>query len=155
LTQFHEKISKFRSEISRLKAELVEQVKTCMEPAAKEFFNKYPFVRAIAWTQYTPYFNDGEPCKFGVKDVHIFTEYEFPKEDYKHITDQGVYEGTDTWYLNHAKYREDWMSDEFAEDYKMFMAFQEDEDTMETIFGDHVQIWITPEGIQVDEYDHD
>src|SRR5690348_1020347 len=26
-------------------------------------------VKAIAWSQYTPYFNDGEACEFGVGDI--------------------------------------------------------------------------------------
>lgn len=32
---------------------------------------KYPLVEAIQWTQYTPGFNDGDPCLFGVNDLHF------------------------------------------------------------------------------------
>ena len=31
-----------------------------------EVFSKYPEVKALAWTQYTPYYCDGESCVFGV-----------------------------------------------------------------------------------------
>lgn len=31
-----------------------------------EVFSKYPEVKALAWTQYTPYYCDGESCEFGV-----------------------------------------------------------------------------------------
>lgn len=159
MSQFYEKISNFRNEISRLQTELVEEIKNNLQPLAAEFFHKYPFVRAIAWTQYTPYFNDGEACEFSVQDTHIFTEYEFPKaedeDEDDDITENSVYDGVDTWSLSHAKYRKDWVTDEFVKDFKEFMTFQEDEDAMETIFGDHVQVWITSDGIQVDEYDHD
>ena len=29
-----------------------------------DFFNLYPFITKIEWTQYTPSFNDGDPCYF-------------------------------------------------------------------------------------------
>lgn len=32
----------------------------------KEFFERNPEVNVIYWTQYTPYFNDGDPCYFSV-----------------------------------------------------------------------------------------
>ncbi len=34
----------------------------------KQFMDTFPTVEAIRWTQYAPYFNDGEPCEFGVHD---------------------------------------------------------------------------------------
>lgn len=36
-----------------------------------EFFADHPDVHAIKWTQYTPYFMDGDPCVFGLNDVHL------------------------------------------------------------------------------------
>jgi hypothetical protein len=53
-------------------------------------------VKGIAWTQYTPYFNDGEPCEFRVgepcfsiegvetaEDEEYWAEYSFTEEDYE------------------------------------------------------------------------
>ena len=34
----------------------------------KEFFKKVPEVKVIKWAQYTPYFNDGDACIFGVNE---------------------------------------------------------------------------------------
>lgn len=31
-----------------------------------EVFGKHPVVDSFSWTQYTPGFNDGDPCRFGV-----------------------------------------------------------------------------------------
>ena len=36
-----------------------------------EFFALYPMVTTIRWTQFTPYFNDGEPCVFSVNEPEI------------------------------------------------------------------------------------
>lgn len=30
-----------------------------------------PGVEAVRWNQYTPYFNDGEPCEFNVYDAYV------------------------------------------------------------------------------------
>ena len=32
----------------------------------KEFFDNNPGIKAVVWTQYTPYFNDGDECVFRV-----------------------------------------------------------------------------------------
>ena len=43
----------------------------------KEFdalFIEYPEIGKIEWTQYTPYFNDGDPCVFGVGELAFTLE---------------------------------------------------------------------------------
>lgn len=57
-------------------AELVQQLRNnaqqLVQEATKEFFVKYSDrVEYIFWTQYTPYFNDGEACEFRVGDICI------------------------------------------------------------------------------------
>lgn len=55
----------------------------------EEVFKKYPDIKNIGWTQYTPYFNDGEPCEFGVntygESIYINGEpgYDLSEEIYK------------------------------------------------------------------------
>ena len=39
-----------------------------IESACKQFFDTCPEVECVFWIQYTPYFNDGEACEFGVQD---------------------------------------------------------------------------------------
>lgn len=41
----------------------------------------YPEVSGIAWTQYTPYFNDGEPCVFQAGEAYFsFNDVEIPED---------------------------------------------------------------------------
>lgn len=162
------KIADFQNRIASLKAELVKEVTTAMRPAAEEFFAKYPQVRAITWTQYTPYFNDGDSCEFSVHEPHIFvvdqTEGRDSGEEIEDDTDissMSPYDGYDIYALNAAvSARRDypdlnWVTQEFIDDFESFVAFTSDEDTMETIFGDHTQVIIAPTGITTVEYDHD
>lgn len=161
------KIADFQNRIANLKAELVKEVTTAMKPAAEEFFAKYPQVRAIMWTQYTPYFNDGESCEFSVHDPHVFvvgqTEGcdsgdEIEEDD---ISDMSPYDGYDNYSLRRAVAGDrdypdlKWVTQEFIDDFEAFMAFTNDEETMETIFGDHTKVIIAPTGITTVEYDHD
>lgn len=32
-------------------------------------FDEFPHVKKIAWKQYTPYFNDGDPCVFAIHEI--------------------------------------------------------------------------------------
>lgn len=42
----------------------------------------FPEIAGIAWTQYTPYFNDGEPCTFSAGEVSVlFTASEGLEKD--------------------------------------------------------------------------
>jgi hypothetical protein len=63
-----------KSRINALKAEMQENSKVLMKEAFREFLEKYDVVDNIFWTQYTPYFNDGEACEFSVGDVHLIIE---------------------------------------------------------------------------------
>jgi hypothetical protein len=60
-----------KSRIDALKAEMQENSKVLMKEAFREFLEKYDVVDNIFWTQYTPYFNDGESCEFSVGDVYL------------------------------------------------------------------------------------
>jgi hypothetical protein len=45
-----------------------------------DIFNLHPEIKAIAWCQYTPYFNDGEACEFGIHDIYYTTEAIVPDD---------------------------------------------------------------------------
>ncbi len=53
--------------MKKLKEEGAEALKEVL----REFFAKFPEARAIRWRQYTPYFNDGDPCNFSVHEPCI------------------------------------------------------------------------------------
>ena len=48
----------------------IEEIEKKMTDQFKEMFNKffvlYPEVELVCWEQWTPHFNDGEPCEFSV-----------------------------------------------------------------------------------------
>ncbi|MGR7002790.1 hypothetical protein ACU686_40405 [Yinghuangia aomiensis] len=123
-----------------------------------------PTIIEFGWTQFTPYFNDGEPCEFGVSGFWVRTDadadvddtYEL-ETDYQHPSlgkagrrwDEEArtfvdlpYEGPDE-----ARYRRCDALDTAIEG----GAF---ENVLHAAFGDHAQITVRRDGIQVDAYSH-
>lgn len=102
-------------------------------------------VEAVRWTQYTPYFNDGDTCTFNVYDAC----FKF-KEGDEEAGEDG-----------------DGFVDAYGDDFEKLakgvktvinelQAFLgENEDLLEAAFGDHALITATKDGIENDEYDHD
>lgn len=61
-----------QEQINALNKQMQENSKELMKEAFRDFFEKYQVVvDNVFWTQYTPHFNDGEACEFGVNDVFI------------------------------------------------------------------------------------
>jgi len=63
------RLQELAEEVSKLQKKFQDQGKEILSEAFKEFFTKYPVVEAIAWTQYAPYFNDGDRCVFSVHEL--------------------------------------------------------------------------------------
>jgi len=126
-------------EILEMKKQYKEKLsadgKAMLQKHFLEFFEKFPEAEAVRWTQYTPYFNDGDACVFGVNE---FT--------YKKVGDS---EGGDY---------EDGFHDSYGKDRPEFMKTKLGaipSDVLEAVFGDHVQITATRDGFAVEEYEHD
>jgi hypothetical protein len=168
-----------------LEKQIKEEAKEVFANSAKEIFEKYgDKVGCFKWSQYTPYFNDGEPCEFGKHDVWIFTPKDMKNGDMRYEEGSaefyGGYGETDT--LSKTLYRHDrghvtsghWLSKEKLEsEYEAFenpnfdpeygepyTAIHDlcdliDEDTALALFGDHVEVIVTADGVSVEEYDHD
>lgn len=172
-------------EIEKIKLKYMTEMQAEFNNAAKAFFEACPGVQAIAWTQYTPYFNDGDPCVFSVGELYFVvagfdadnlpTPYEFeddgvyttlPCPDYtgdtypEMLVDWREYKKT-----NNASWCDSTISDiEYAIEHfsgydKKIKQFKElitnNEDLLESMYGDGVAVYLTPNGVIVNEYDHD
>lgn len=108
--------------------------------AAMLLLNAHPTVESIRWEQYSPYFNDGEPCTFGIRSVYV-----------KFI---GVEDGGDNDDGLMSTY--DDLPDDVNTSLESFDKFLNDmEDVAHTAFGDHQQVTIDREGVTLEDCDHD
>lgn len=66
--------SKTLKELIKKKQEIEEEFRksgeTLVTAEIEKFFADNPKVTGVCWDQYAPYFNDGDPCVFGVNEFY-------------------------------------------------------------------------------------
>jgi len=109
---------------------LRDEGEAAMKEAFKEVFDKHPSIDSIEWRQYTPYFNDGDPCYFRMSEYEV--EW-LEDDDNEAIKNDNQNEAIDD--IN--------------------AIFDAGDDIFESVLGDHIRVTVTADGISVREYDHD
>lgn len=153
LTEFNVVLSEFDKvveEIKTLRAELTEKFKVVVKNFFNTTFKQFPELESVCWHQYTPYWNDGEPCEFryyGFNRIEFNKEMTFNTYQSKQQTDC-VWEWDDLVYYNKNEpiYQALNVIDNF---------FNENDELMEEMLGDHLEVTVTRDGIDVSDYDHD
>jgi hypothetical protein len=150
-------------EYERLVKEMQNNAVGLLSTEFKKIFDQYPEVHAIAWTQYTPYFNDGDACEFNIHDINFkltpdgilksgVTLKDLPE------TDEDDEIGSEYFWESDIPYSSDRTAfgDQLHEAEKALNKFAESfEDLFKKAFGDHSEIICTREGFQIDECSHD
>lgn len=136
-------IEEIKDRMKQLKADYQARGKKVLNTLFAKTFEAHPEIVSIYWRQYTPYFNDGDSCVFGVNDISIVQA--------KHAgNDKDDYEYGDYIYQLDEK-------SSIYKDTKTLESFlMDNEDIAEKVFGDHVKITATPDGqFDIEEYEHD
>lgn len=143
------------------KKDLIKNVKKDLKSVLKELFSTIPEIKSIYWTQYSPYFNDGDSCTFSLNTILIsntdkaFVDYEGEElDDYLEEDEDSDkfwvidYYSIDKQYIpnkEHLKLLKDFVN-----------ALYKSEELLEEIFGNHVKVIGTKSGFRVEDYsDHD
>ena len=66
MSQVLESIKTKLAVIEEQKKAMVAELQTEFPKIFEELFAKSKLIDSFSWTQYTPYFNDGETCEFHV-----------------------------------------------------------------------------------------
>ena len=121
-----------KEQIAELKKQATAQGKSYLEQAAKVIFDKYPELDGFRWHQYTPSFNDGEPCEFSVSDVEVRMEGDEEDEyEWKYDDSPGAAACEEAAELVHSV----------------------DDEQLKDIFGNNIEVTVTRDGVSIDEYD--
>lgn len=155
--------------LEKIKAELAafeEKKKIFVEELRKEFptmfkelFEKTDKIKSFGWTQYTPYFSDGDICEFSVNcdDPYI-------NGDNIDDIDLDWYDWRVKYYLRGDKEYANLLEQNpniDIEACKIIFEFKEvinsiPEEMLKGLFGDHALVTIHSDGtVNVEEYDHD
>lgn len=146
------------SDLTEMKTIYLKTVRVSGEAMLKEgfieFFAANPQVKAIKWRQYTPYFNDGDSCVFGVHDFEIaFFGIENDDDEFINMWNLTISNELIHPQLIGIPVNKRQAIGESVRNFRK--QFHEHEDMFEIIFGDHATITATRQGFTVEEFEHD
>lgn len=107
----------YRAQIDVARAAMAEKSQGLIEAVIHESLQSAPQISSFFWTQYTPHFNDGEPCLFSVHELQYVLkgeacdEYEgsylYNSDDYNRalqaLQDVKLYHSDPQAYIAHYK----------------------------------------------------
>lgn len=175
-------LASLREEMEQIRSRMKEAAQEAVREGTKAIFEEYgDIVLAFGWAQYTPFFNDGEPCEFGMSGLFILGHEDI---DWEAVEREGYDGSWEDWAREHTDYPHEsgrvfnpyddnskvaytsWRGDvqrpgeprynaakEAIEN--VYSALAADESVSKDIFGDHVRVLFTAEGVDTDYYDHD
>lgn len=112
-------------------------------------------VEAVKWQQYTPYFNDGEPCEFGI--YQVFVKLTGVSEEEGEYENGWFYEGDLRPYNSDTRKYE--VKPEYAGALAAINGLEQNmghfEHFLSDTFGDHAEVIATTDGFDVEHYDHE
>ena len=133
--------------------EALKPIRENLHGLLSNVLNEHPTVKRICWGQYTPFFNDGDACVFGVADLCVEFVGEFVGDEDERFA---WYDYHDISWVKFDQVAAFTTLDTFETLQALNNALQQSQDLLKDLFGDHVQIHITREhGIEVTEYEHD
>lgn len=142
-----EKVEAFRTARAHL-AQLREQHSTIAKDffldEAQRLFEENPALIDFGWRQYTPYFNDGDSCTFSARTDDPMVNGTWKYEDYEPDDDE------EAAYPAMSEKELDALRDKVSE---FLLQFEDSE--LEAFFGDHMEVTVTREGVETNEYSHD
>lgn len=161
---FQDKLSELRnknSQISKLRKEIRDASSELFDEFRDYIFDKYQELESFSWTQYTPYFNDGDTCVFYADTDYIKVNGELAQESdwYSEMTliDYGTWNNEKRIYENRVQEPNQSYDELLVKACNEITDFLNnfDNDFYLTKFGDHAEITMTKSGIDISDYDHD
>ena len=124
-----------KAQMQVLREQMQKQARVYFKEGCNKLFEKHPELDGFNWTEYTPYFNDGDTCEFSANT------------DYPDIIVDGV---------EYGDYGES-LGDKEHELQKSVIKFLSifDNDDLLNMFGDHVKVFVTRDDVKVEDYEHD
>lgn len=149
--------------------EMQTALTTTIREAFKEIFNQAPNLYMICWNQYAPYFNDGDPCEFGVNEMYAVHKDYVDSENFEEFSSPYSFEDEEdsifrmdnpTW-GDEAIARYASFNKEEKKEIETINKFLNDisqipDDVFKAAFGDDNTVYVFADRIVTEEYgDHD
>lgn len=149
-------IDEYEKLIKRINESTQEQI---FDELFKPFFRKYgDTVKSVVWSQYTPYFNDGDACTFSINEIYFCTKvvsrFSWDLEDDEDEANPTIPLSKPWGYRGN---NDEW--DKHPEVTKACNKLRSDMGRMaflfERVLGDHISVSASADGFNIEEYNHD
>ena len=145
--------------INKKRIETAKELRPVFGSLFKELFDNYPNFTKLSWTQYTPYFNDGDVCEFSVNGYAAYLsnddQYAHPGEyEGRHFHDDSTCEKYEWARERNEKLKQAGVDKFFFEKID-FIWKQIPESLFQEMFGDGFKITVNRDEVIVEEYHHD
>jgi hypothetical protein len=171
-------------QVTAMREQMRAAAKEALADGTKAIFAEYgDLIHQFGWIQYTPFFADGDPCEFGMHELNVIAkedlaplreEYEIDPEDegyelYNAMREQEWtyggspafgYGGKSSKTVGYPEKPNPNYDERYAAAYDACMTIYEicaadgQQIALDT-FGDHCEVIFTPEGVDVQEYEHE
>lgn len=142
-------VKEMAAEIAIIKEAMVTEITEKLKPTIKSIFDMDSRLKDISWTQYTPYFNDGDTCEFSRNDLGfngvMYDDYDEDSSDpyVAGHNSQTIFEkGSDGRYVKVPNPKFDQLCYDVIKTAREFFNSIPDDIWLD-LYGDHVKITIT------------
>jgi hypothetical protein len=181
IQQIKSNLNEIQKQIAKLEKQANKESSKLISKGFKQIFKKNPELKSFSWTQYTPYFNDGDECVFSANTDYISindSEHEESIYEVRQFLDtlhnpqkeiNRIIKRIEECKAN--KYSYDYLESEIKtiqngsiEETRNKLSILEDinqilssidNDSYRSIFGDHVRVTVTKDGWSTETYEHD
>lgn len=144
-----EQIAENNAEVEKLRQQTSTNNRKLLGQAVQQIFEEnQDWLTSFSWTQYTPYFNDGDACTFGINLGYP----EINEESWGNCDYVREFSGWGSNRKPNPKYDPAKVS--VINNLQRIIGSVGTE-CLESIFGDHAKITVTKDGFKVKQYDHD
>lgn len=150
-----------KSEISKLQNDFTNISSELFDEFRGYIFDKYPNVESFGWTQYTPYFNDGDACEFYANTDYLIINGEYAEDSEWFskivIKDYGVWNRESKKYEGRVEEDNLKYNENLVDAYNEIVEFLSNFDNRFYLskFGDHAEIVVSKFGLEISDCDHD
>jgi hypothetical protein len=101
-------IEELRLKMKQARESIIEEYKVAFAEGSQSVFEAHPLLLGFSWYQYTPYFNDGDPCTFranldGQEMKYLLTDFALDDDDFEGSGSEGYEiedDTTDTYWVS-------------------------------------------------------
>ena len=160
-----DRLSALTQDVKDIRAQMKAVAQEAVKEGAKAIFQEYgDILHSFGWRQYTPSFNDGDPCYFTMEDPYLIAKIDTEGLEEDEIEDFADDEGSAAFgYRGKSRATTGWGANEkpnpeydpryaAAEDAvgKLYTALSEGE-VSKDVFGEFASVVFTPDEVRVEE----